>query len=48
VLANAASGLLAGGLASDLLDGMKLAAGSIDSGAAMAKLELLKKNFPAE
>jgi len=47
VLANAAAGLLAGGLGSDLRDGMKLAARSIDSGAAMAKLELLKKNFPA-
>jgi anthranilate phosphoribosyltransferase len=47
VLANAAAGLLAGGLAGDLRAGMELAARSIDSGAAIGKLELLKKNFPA-
>jgi anthranilate phosphoribosyltransferase len=46
VLVNAAAGLLAAGLASDLREGMELAVQSIDSGAAMAKLELLKKNFP--
>jgi anthranilate phosphoribosyltransferase len=46
VLINAAAGLLAAGLASDLREGMELAVQSIDSGAAMAKLELLKKNFP--
>jgi anthranilate phosphoribosyltransferase len=37
--------LLAAGLAADLHEGMELAARSIDSGAAIAKLELLKKNF---
>jgi len=46
VLVNAAAGLLAAGLAADLRTGMESAARSIDSGAAMAKLELLKKNFP--
>ena len=38
VLLNAACGLLAGGLAADLADGLSLAAHSIDSGAAQAKL----------
>ena len=47
VLVNAAAGLLAAGLAADLRAGMESAARSIDSGAAMAKLELLKKNFPS-
>jgi len=46
VLVNAAAGLLAAGLAPDLRAGMELAAHSIDSGAAIAKLELLKKKFP--
>jgi len=46
VLVNAAAGLLAGGLAADLRSGVELAAQSIDSGAAIAKLELLKKSFP--
>ncbi len=46
VLVNAAAGLLAAGLAKDLRAGMELAARSIDSGAAIAKLELLKKSFP--
>jgi len=46
VLVNAAAGLLAAGLAADLRGGMELATRSIDSGAALAKLELLKKNFP--
>jgi anthranilate phosphoribosyltransferase len=46
VLVNAAAGLLAAGLAQDLRGGMDSAAQSIDSGAAIAKLELLKKNFP--
>ena len=45
-LVNAAAGLLAAGLARDLRSGMELAARSIDSGAALGKLELLKKNFP--
>jgi anthranilate phosphoribosyltransferase len=47
VLINAAAGLLAAGLAPDVRAGMELAAQSIDSGAAVAKLELLKKNFPS-
>jgi len=46
VLVNAAAGLLAASLAPDLRTGMELAARSIDSGAAIAKLELLKKDFP--
>src|SRR5581483_4712356 len=47
VLVNAAAGLLAAGLAADLRSGKNLAARAIDSGAALAKLELLKKKFPA-
>ena len=47
VLVNAAAALLAAGLADDLRAGMELAARSLDSGAAMSKLELLRKNFPA-
>ena len=47
VLVNAAAGLLAAGLAADLRGGMESAARSIDSGAAIAKLDLLKKRFPA-
>ena len=47
VLVNASAGLLAAGLAADLRGGMESAARSIDSGAAIAKLELLKKNFPS-
>jgi len=47
VLVNAAAGLLAAGLAADLRAGMDLAAKSIDSGGALAKLELLKKDFPS-
>jgi anthranilate phosphoribosyltransferase len=46
VLVNSAAGLLAGGLAADLRAGAESAARSIDSGAAIAKLDLLKKNFP--
>jgi anthranilate phosphoribosyltransferase len=46
VLVNAAAGLLAAGLAADLREGMEVATRSIDSGAARAKLELLKNNFP--
>ena len=41
VIVNAAAALLLGGAAVDLLEGAKLAADSIDSGAAMHKLELL-------
>ncbi len=46
VLVNAAAGLLAAGLAADLRSGMELAARSIDSEAALGKLERLQKNFP--
>ncbi len=41
VLVNAAAGLLAAGLAPDLLAGMRLAAHSIDTGAAWKKVEQL-------
>jgi len=41
VLANAAAALVAAGRAADFLDGMKIAAESIDSGAAREKLEAL-------
>jgi anthranilate phosphoribosyltransferase len=41
VLANAAAALVAAGRATDFLDGVRLAARSIDSGAARAKLEAL-------
>lgn len=46
VLINAAAGLVVGGKAEDFYEGLKLAAASIDSGAALAKLEDLK-NFSA-
>ncbi len=46
VLVNAAAGLLAAGVAPDLRSGMELAIQSIDSGAAMAKLDQLQKRFP--
>jgi len=46
VLVNAAAGLVAGGLAADLREGMRLAAESIDSGAALRKLASLKQAFP--
>ncbi len=48
VLANAAAGLVAAGLADSLASGMKQAAHSIDSGAARSRLAALKENFPAE
>jgi len=41
VLLNAAAGLVAGGLADDLSEGLSLAALSVDSGAARKKLEAL-------
>lgn len=41
VIVNAAAALFLGGAAVDLLEGAKLAADSIDSGAALGKLELL-------
>jgi anthranilate phosphoribosyltransferase len=47
VLVNAAAGLLAAGMAADLRSGMDLSALSIDSGAALGKLDLLKKYFPS-
>ena len=47
VLANAAAGIARGGLVVDLISGVESAARSIDSGAALRKLELLKENFPA-
>jgi anthranilate phosphoribosyltransferase len=43
VLLNAAAGLAASGKAKDLRDGIRIAAESIDSGAALKKLEELKK-----
>jgi anthranilate phosphoribosyltransferase len=42
VLINAAFGLMASGRAADPAEGVKMAAGAIDSGAALAKLEKLK------
>lgn len=42
VLINAAAALVVGGLADDIRDGINLAAHSIDSGAALGKLEALK------
>jgi anthranilate phosphoribosyltransferase len=41
VLANAAAGLVAGGAAGDLREGVRLAAQAIDRGAAAEKLALL-------
>jgi anthranilate phosphoribosyltransferase len=46
VLMNAAAGLVAGGIAKDLRSGMKMAAESIDSGAALNRLEELRRKFP--
>jgi len=46
VLVNAAAGLLAGGLAKDLRNGVELAEKSIDSGAAAKKLDQLREKFP--
>ncbi|MGH9593682.1 MAG: anthranilate phosphoribosyltransferase, partial [Bryobacteraceae bacterium] len=46
VAVNASAGLLVAGLAGDLISGVQLACHSIDSGAALAKLELLTKKFP--
>jgi anthranilate phosphoribosyltransferase len=47
VLVNAAAGLVAAGIASDLRDGMRRAVESIDSGAAWAKLGMLKERCAA-
>jgi anthranilate phosphoribosyltransferase len=41
VLLNASAALVAGGIADDLAHGLNLAAASIDSGAARAKLDQL-------
>ena len=46
VLINAGAGLLAGGIAEDLKDGIALAARSIDTGAARDRLESLRGQFP--
>jgi anthranilate phosphoribosyltransferase len=46
VTVNAGAGLLVAGLAHDLVSGVRLAGQAIDSGAASAKLELLRKYFP--
>lgn len=46
VLVNAAAGLVAAGLATDLRGGMKLAEKSIASGAASEKLDALRKKVP--
>jgi anthranilate phosphoribosyltransferase len=41
VLLNAAAALMVGGMAEDLQEGLERAAGAIDSGAALGKLEAL-------
>jgi anthranilate phosphoribosyltransferase len=46
VTVNASAGLLVAGLAEDLASGVRMACRAIDSGAALAKLEILKKTFP--
>jgi anthranilate phosphoribosyltransferase len=46
VLVNAAAGLVAAGLATDLRHGMQLAENSIDSGTAAKKMNALQKNYP--
>lgn len=46
VVVNAAAGLVAAGLAQDLREGVMQAERSIDSGAALAKLEMLRKYRP--
>jgi len=46
VLVNASAGLVAAGRAASLLEGMNLAAASIDSGAAEAKAEALARFSP--
>jgi anthranilate phosphoribosyltransferase len=47
VLMNAAAGLVAGGLAEDLRQGMNMAAHAINSGAARGRLTQLQEKFPA-
>jgi anthranilate phosphoribosyltransferase len=46
VLMNAAAGLVAAGVVGDLMAGMKAAAESIDSGAAVEKLKKLRERWP--
>jgi anthranilate phosphoribosyltransferase len=46
VAVNASAGLMVAGLAHDLATGIQMACRAIDSGAALAKLELLQKYFP--
>jgi anthranilate phosphoribosyltransferase len=46
VVVNAAAGLVAVGVARDLRGGVELASKSIDCGAAIGKLEALRKKFP--
>jgi anthranilate phosphoribosyltransferase len=48
VLMNAAAGLVAADVARDLMAGMKAAAESIDSGAALEKLKKLQEKWPRE
>lgn len=43
VLLNSAAAIVSGGIARDLEEGLKIAAGVIDSGKAMEKLELLRE-----
>jgi len=43
VLLNSAAVIMAGGKAANLIEGIQVAAESIDSGKALEKLELLKK-----
>jgi anthranilate phosphoribosyltransferase len=47
VLMNAAAGLVAAGVVADLLSGMKRAAESLDSGAALEKLKTLRGKWPS-
>ena len=47
VVVNAAVGLLAGGLAADRAEAMRMAAESVDSGRALDILKKLQKKFPA-
>jgi len=47
VILNAAAGLVVGGLAADMEDGIRMASESIDSGRALSKLELLRRIVPS-
>ncbi len=46
-MVNAVAGVLAAGSAKDLSEGVVLAEKSIDSGAALSKLEALREHRPA-